>query len=208
MRIYLHSVWATFTFFFHFLKTHVSLYNLSPNNRCSPLIWAPPPQRPRLGFEGGHTWAHAWCCFCFRRRRYGRSWTSSKATRWKFILRASIWQGQCVSTASPVLPFFIFMLALLLADGVRFDIVQRMESALFNINECTPCRVELKFSCSRGPWDGGGKNLHHLSAIMNVRTYSAYVLLLSGLSVAKKKRISWGCAYARPHFFLSALSIW
>lgn len=36
---------------------------------------------------------------------------------------------------------------------------------------------------------------------MNVRTYSAYVLLLSGLSVAKKKRISWGCAYARPHFF-------
>lgn len=156
MHIYLHSVWATFTFF-HFLKTHVSLHNLSPNNRCSPLIWAPPPERPLLGFEGRHTWADAWCCFYFRRRRYGRSWTSSKATRWKFILRASIWQGQIVSTASLVLPFFIFLLALLLADRVRCDIVQRMESPLFNINECTPCRVELKFSCSRGPEMGGKK---------------------------------------------------
>lgn len=43
---------------------------------------------------------------------------------------------------------------------------------------------------------------------MNVRTYSAYVLLLSGLSVAKKKKELAGVVLTQDPIFLSALSIW
>lgn len=52
------------------------------------------------------------------------------------------------------------------------------------------------------------RKLHHLSTIINVHIYLAYVLLIPGLSVAKKNpQISQGGAYARPHFSREAIGL-
>lgn len=163
-------------------ETRLRRHNLHPNDRKHPCLSPPPHLSDCRDVWGGHTWAHACRCSCSSAGgdTEGAERVQKQRDGGSFLEQAF----DEVSSYYRLLLSSVFVCIIVSGWCLRGSVWHaKVPHPTVSHHWVHPAEWGLLLAVTR-PLEM--RKLHHLSTIINVHIYLAYVLLIPGLSVAKK----------------------